>query len=98
MQITDQTRKILADEKGEVKDHYLTLTSADASNPDVAICAAIRWLFHKRETAKLFLGLERLKLKMGMWIGEQIWSHKILSSFYDNNQLPTRKDWHLTLR
>jgi len=51
MQITDETLKILADEKGELKDHYVTLTKDDALNPSLNICGAIRWLFRKKETA-----------------------------------------------
>lgn len=51
LQISDQTRKILSDEKGELNNHYLTLSAADVKNPDIALAAAIRWLFHKRDLA-----------------------------------------------
>jgi uncharacterized protein with HEPN domain len=57
-QITDQTRKILGDERGELKDHFLTLTAKDILIPSVALCASIRWLFRKRETASSYLGRE----------------------------------------
>lgn len=51
MQVLDSTRKILGDEKGELKDHYLTLRRADLDDPNVNICAGIRWLFQKRKLA-----------------------------------------------
>jgi hypothetical protein len=51
MQITNKTRKILGDEKGELKDHYLTLTREELNDPSNNICAGIRWLFRKREIA-----------------------------------------------
>ena len=55
LQISDQTRKILTDETGELKDHFVTLSKKDVVVPEVAIAAAIRWLFHKKETAGKFL-------------------------------------------
>lgn len=55
-QITDETRKILSNEKGEVKDNYLTITAKDLDDSSIAICAAIRWLFHKRHQASAYLG------------------------------------------
>jgi len=51
MQITNKTRKILADEKGELKDHYLTLTREELNDPSNNICAGIRWLFRKHAIA-----------------------------------------------
>ncbi len=51
MQITNSTRKIMGDEKGELKDHYLTLTQDDLKDPNLNICAGVRWLFHKRDLA-----------------------------------------------
>lgn len=51
MQITNETRKILSDETGELKDHFLTLTREDLIDPSVNICAGIRWLFRKRAIA-----------------------------------------------
>ncbi len=55
LQITNKTRKILGDEKGELKDHYLTLTREDLNNPSNNICAGIRWLFRKRDIASSLL-------------------------------------------
>lgn len=51
LQITNETRKILGNEKGELKDHYLTLTKEDLNEPSNNICAGVRWLFRKRAIA-----------------------------------------------
>jgi hypothetical protein len=51
MQITNDTRKILADEKGELKDHFITATKAQLNDPNINICAGVRWLFVKRKLA-----------------------------------------------
>lgn len=50
-QITDDTRKILGDEKGELKDHYITATREEMNDPNINVCAGVRWLFHKRHLA-----------------------------------------------
>lgn len=55
-QITNETRKILGDEKGEIKDHYITATKKDLNDPSINICAGIRWLFRKRDIATAKLG------------------------------------------
>lgn len=55
MQVTNKSRKILGDEKGELKDHYLTLTREELYDPSNNICAGIRWLFRKREIASSLL-------------------------------------------
>ncbi|MBI4925814.1 MAG: transglycosylase SLT domain-containing protein [Bdellovibrio sp.] len=48
MQIINQTRKILGNEKGELKDHFLTVTKSNLNDPNINICAGIRWLFQKK--------------------------------------------------
>ncbi len=55
MQITNGTRKILGNEKGELKDHYVTATKNDLNDPNVNICAGVRWLFRKRDLASIKL-------------------------------------------
>ena len=55
MQMTNESRKILGNEKGELKNHYLTLTREDLNDPSNNICAGIRWLFRKREIASSLL-------------------------------------------
>jgi len=56
MQVTNSTRRVLGDEGGELKDHYLTLTREDLNDPSNNICAGIRWLFRKRAIASEVLG------------------------------------------
>jgi hypothetical protein len=48
MQITNETRKILGNSKGEINEHYLTVTKLELNDPGTNICAGVRWLFHKR--------------------------------------------------
>ena len=50
-QITNGTRKILGDEKGELKEHFVTATRTELNDPNVNICAGVRWLFYKRQRA-----------------------------------------------
>ena len=52
MQITEETRKILNDREGELKDHYIVANRKVILEPAINICAGIRWLFHKKEIAK----------------------------------------------
>ncbi len=58
MQILNSTRKTLGDEKGELQDHFLTVTKEDLNDPSVNICAGIRWLFQKQKLASSYLGRE----------------------------------------
>ena len=41
----------MKDEKGEIKNHLIDLDQKDMYNPNANICAGIRWLFRKKETA-----------------------------------------------
>lgn len=56
MQVTNASRKALGDEKGEIKDHYITLTRDQLNDPSNNICAGIRWLFQKQKLASGHLG------------------------------------------
>lgn len=56
MQITNGTLKILQDEKGELKDHLINIDQEDINDPNLNICAGIRWLFHKRKLASGKIG------------------------------------------
>ena len=58
MQITNETRKILGDEDGELKDHFITATKTDLNDPGINICAGVRWLFRKRDLASFRLKRE----------------------------------------
>ncbi|MDD4974502.1 MAG: lytic transglycosylase domain-containing protein [Bacteriovorax sp.] len=55
-QVTNDTRKILGNEKGELKDHYLTLTKKNLNDPNINIAAGVRWLFQKKKLAEGQLG------------------------------------------
>jgi uncharacterized protein with HEPN domain len=55
LQVTDETRRILADENGELKNHHLTLSAAEIKDLSNALAASIRWLFHKRALASSYL-------------------------------------------
>jgi hypothetical protein len=47
MQVLGISFKIMQDEKGEIKDHYLNLTSKDYKDPSMNIAAGVRWFIHK---------------------------------------------------
>jgi hypothetical protein len=65
-QILNSTRKILGNDKGELKDHFITVTKADLNDPGVNVCAGVRWLFQKRKLASIHLK------RQASWI-EAIW-------------------------
>lgn len=71
-QITNKTRKILGDEKGELKDHFIEMSVKDLNDPNINICAGVRWLFHKRN-------LISSKLKRPATWMETIYDYKGLS-------------------
>ena len=48
MQVTDQTLDILSDEKGELKNFLIDIDQNEILDPNLNICAGIRWLFHKK--------------------------------------------------
>ena len=58
MQINNEARKTLGNEKGEMKDHYVTVTREELNDPNLNICAGIRWLFQKQKLASGYLGHE----------------------------------------
>lgn len=58
IQLTDQAIKALQDVDGELRNHLVEMLRADASDPNIAICAGIRWLFHKQYLATHRLGRE----------------------------------------
>lgn len=49
MQVTDETIKVLKDEKGEIREFLVNLDENKAFDPNLNICAGIRWLFHKKK-------------------------------------------------
>lgn len=58
IQVTEQTRKILGDQKGELKDFLITLSKKEFYDPNLNLAAGIRWLFHKKYLASLRLKRE----------------------------------------
>jgi hypothetical protein len=58
MQVIDQSRQILEDQDGEIQDHFIHLTEAEALDPALNICAGVRWLFQKRKLAEAHYGEE----------------------------------------
>ncbi len=58
MQLTNSTRKILGNEKGELKDHFVTVSRENLNDPSINICAGIRWLFNKRKLTSSRIGRE----------------------------------------
>jgi hypothetical protein len=51
MQILNSTLGYLRDTKGELNNYLVCLTKKDLLNPSANICAGVRWLFRKKETA-----------------------------------------------
>ena len=58
IQLTDQAIKALGNPKGELSDHLVKMSSAQASDPNVSICAGIRWLYQKKKLASNKLNRE----------------------------------------
>jgi hypothetical protein len=69
IQITEGTRKILQNIKGELKNHHIELTVDESREPVLNIAAGIRWLHYK----KAFL--ERRKKTNATW-EEAIYEYK----------------------
>jgi hypothetical protein len=59
IQVTDSTRKILQNLKGELRNHHIELNVEESRDPVTNIAAGIRWLHHKK-----FLAEDRLKRKV----------------------------------
>lgn len=59
IQVTEGTRKVLQNLKGELKNHHLDLTMDETREPVTNIAAGIRWLHHKK-----YLLEKRIKRKV----------------------------------
>jgi len=68
-QITNDTRKLLGGYHGDLKDHLITITKSDLNDPNINICAGVRWIFEKRRLASVNLG------KPASWI-DAVWEYK----------------------
>lgn len=72
IQVTESTRKILQNQKGELKNHHIELTVDESRDPVTNVAAGIRWLHHKK-----FLLEKRLKRQVS-W-EEAIFEYKGLT-------------------
>jgi hypothetical protein len=68
-QITNDTRKILGGYHGDLKDHLITVTKEELNDPNINICAGVRWLFEKRRLASVHFK------KNASWV-ETVWEYK----------------------
>jgi hypothetical protein len=59
IQVTESTRKILQNLKGELRNHHIEITADESRAPVTNIAAGIRWLHHKKLLAEY-----RLKRKI----------------------------------
>jgi Transglycosylase SLT domain len=58
IQITESSRKIMQDLKGEIKNHHIQLSIEESRDPVTNIGAGIRWLHYKKLYAKRILKRE----------------------------------------
>jgi hypothetical protein len=56
MQVTEQSWRILKDEHGELKDHFVVLEHNELFQANQNICAGVRWLYRKRQATSSKLG------------------------------------------
>ncbi len=58
IQLTDEAIQALSNPNGELKDHLVMIKEVDILDPNVTLCAGIRWLFQKRKLTTYLLGRE----------------------------------------
>ena len=92
MQIKNSDRKNLGNEKGELKDHYVTVTREELNDPNLNICAGIRWLFQKQRLASFKLGHdatweETVEYYKGLRNKSKSEKSRIMKKFYKNQKL-----------
>ncbi len=56
MQVKDDTRVILGNPKGELKDHLVHVDQKNITDPNLNVAAGVRWLFQKQRLASGKLG------------------------------------------
>lgn len=88
MQINNEARKTLSDEKGELKDHYVTATREELNDPSINICAGIRWLFQKQRLATGYLGREAtwneaIENYKGLKNKNELVKRRLMEKFYE---------------
>lgn len=52
IQLTENTRKILQNQKGELQNHFIALSVEESREPTTNVAAGIRWLHHKKKLAE----------------------------------------------
>ncbi len=83
MQVTDQSQRILKNSKGELKDHFISVTREGLFNPSINICAGIRWFVQKKK-------LLSSKLKREATWYEAVAEYKSYDQDWDKN--PEQKE------
>ena len=68
-QITNDTRKLLGEGHDDLKDHLITVTKGELNDPNVNICAGVRWIFEKRRLSSISIK------RTATWL-ETIWEYK----------------------
>ena len=91
MQVTDQTLKILKDEKGEVKNFLVDIDQGDAHDPNLNISAGIRWLFQKKAL------LEKRKRRVVSW-EEAVMDYKGYTKDLKNKKKSAMTQWNKFLK
>ncbi len=75
MQVLGASFKIMRDEKGEIRDHYLNIPDINYKSPSANIAAGTRWLIHKYE-------LHRKAHPRGTWL-DAVAAYKSLSPSHE---------------
>ena len=82
-QITEQTWRILKNPKGELKDHFVDVSLEDLNDSNINIALMVRWIFRKRQTARVKLKreptLKELLLQYKGVLGQDVKNKKVAS-------------------
>jgi hypothetical protein len=113
MQVRNTTRNYLSDTKGELNNYLVVLTNEELLNSSANICAGVRWLFRKKETAsgKLkykatwFNAIEDYKSYLDKILNKENYNHKPMADidkFYkllqeNNNENKNSASSHLII-
>jgi soluble lytic murein transglycosylase-like protein len=89
MQVTDETIAILKSQRGELKDFLIHIDQGDAYDPNLNICAGIRWLFHKKTL------LEKKRKKSVSW-ESAIMDYKGYTKGLRNKEQRATQQWNKT--
>jgi len=99
MQVRKTTLSYLRDTKGELTNYLVCLSQKELLDPSANICAGIRWLFRKKETAsnKLkytatwFNAIEDYKGYLDKIIEKKNYNHKPMNDINEIYELLKRK-------